>query len=232
MGQRIALNIFHRNRLFRDCLATVLSGSKHNIDALSLDHDSQESWSQTPDGRAQVALVDMQLPNDAAVPLIQVLTGEGRKQKVLVLVAVDDHESIVNCVAAGAQGCVLEEASLEELKVAIERVVAGEAFCSQQLVSSMFQQLAELSPDSITTQRAVDVNLTPRERQILQLMADKMTNQEIADELSLSLYTVKNHVHNILEKLQVDDRFDAIEHARQRRLLPRVRPMPIAATRR
>jgi RNA polymerase sigma factor (sigma-70 family) len=174
----------------------------------------------------------MQLPYDAAVPLIQVLTGEGRKQKVLVLVAVDDHESIVNCVAAGAQGCVLEEASLEELKVAIERVVAGETFCSQQLVSSMFQQLAELSRDSITTQRAVDVNLTPRERQILQLMADKMTNQEIADELSLSLYTVKNHVHNILEKLQVDDRFDAIEHARQRRLLPRVRPMPIAATRR
>jgi RNA polymerase sigma factor (sigma-70 family) len=230
MGQRIDLYIFHRNRLFRDCLATVLSGTKELIDACSKEHDSLESW-PARDGYAQVALVDMQLPDQAAVPLIRMLTGE-RKVKVLVLVAIDDHEAIVNCVAAGAQGCVLEEASLEELRVAIERVVAGETFCSQQLVSSMFQQLAELSRDSITTQRAVDVNLTPRERQILQLMADKMTNQEIADELSVSLYTVKNHVHNILEKLQVDDRFDAIEHARQRRLLPRVRPIPIATTRR
>jgi DNA-binding NarL/FixJ family response regulator len=163
----------------------------------------------------------MQLPNEFATTLIRELTNSPAQVKVLVLVAVDDHESIVNCVAAGARGCVLEEASLEELRTAIERVVAGETFCSPQLVSSMFQQLMELSRDSITTERADDANLTQRERQILGLMADRMSNQEIADELSLSLYTIKNHVHNILEKLQVDDRFDAIEHARRRRLLPK-----------
>ena len=96
----------------------------------------------------------------------------------------------------------------------------------------MFQQLAELSRDSVTSQRADEVGLTPRERQVLGLMADRLTNQEIADELSLSLYTVKNHVHNILEKLQVDDRFDAIEHARKRKLLPKSRLEPIGGARR
>jgi ATP/maltotriose-dependent transcriptional regulator MalT len=87
------------------------------------------------------------------------------------------------------------------------------------------------SRDSITSQRADDSNLTQRERQVLALMADRMSNQEIADELSLSLYTVKNHVHNILEKLQVDDRFDAIDHARRRRLIPKNGAAPLAVRR-
>jgi DNA-binding NarL/FixJ family response regulator len=221
MGNRTELHIFHRNRLFRDCLYNVLRGV---YQVTAHDPSGTHDWTAPLDaGHSHIALVDMQLPESSAVPLIRELSQLAVPIKVLVLVAVDDHQSIVNCVAAGARGCVLEEASLEELRMAIDRVVAGETFCSPQLVSSMFQQLMELSRDSIATQRAEDVNLTPREREILQLMAERLTNQEIANELSLSLYTVKNHVHNILEKLQVDDRFDAIEHARRRRLIPRVR---------
>jgi len=138
---------------------------------------------------------------------------------------------MAQCVASGASGCLLEDASLDELKLSIDRLVSGEHVCSPQLVSAMFRQLVELSRDSIVAERAGEVNLTPRERQILQLMAERMSNQAIADSLSLSLYTVKNHVHNILEKLQVDDRFDAIEHARRRRLLPHPRPAALASRR-
>lgn len=222
MGQRIALHIFHRNRLFRDCLSTVFSDVP-DFDATSQDHAGPQDWVGLDAVATHVALVDMQLPDDRAVPLIQQLVNHPARVKVLVLVANNEHEAIVNCVAAGASGCVLEEASLEELRSAIDRVVAGETFCSPQLVTSMFQQLAELSRDALTFERADEVKLTPRERQILQLLSDRLSNQEIADRLSLSLYTVKNHVHNILEKLQVDDRFDAIEHARMRRLIPRSR---------
>jgi DNA-binding NarL/FixJ family response regulator len=228
MGLGIDLHIFHRNRLFRDCLLSVLRGV---YQVTSHDHLGPQRWTSLSSDRPHVALVDMQLPNEFASTLIRELTQSPAQVKVLVLVAVDDHESIVNCVGAGARGCVLEEASLEELRTAIERVVGGETFCSPQLVSSMFQQLMELSRDSITTQRADDSNLTQRERQILGLMAERMSNQEIADELSLSLYTIKNHVHNILEKLQVDDRFDAIEHARRRRLLPKASAPSLAVRR-
>jgi DNA-binding NarL/FixJ family response regulator len=228
MGNQVELHIFHRNRLFRDCLLNVLRNHFH---AQSHDHTGPQQWTSRVSSGTHVALVDMQLPEDFATQLIHDLTQAPAGVKVLVLVGVDDHETIVRCVSAGASGCVLEEASLDELRHAIDRVVVGETFCSPQLVHSMFQQLMELSRDSISSQREDEVPLTRREREILHLMSDRLTNQEIADELSLSLYTVKNHVHNILEKLQVDDRFAAIEHARRRRLLPKSRLATLAARR-
>ncbi len=230
MGQRIELHIFHRNRLFRDCLASVLSGVNY-FHVTPHDHTQLENWDNLDASGTHVGLIDMQLPDGLAADLIRRLT-QTMAAKAVVLVASDDPDAIIRCVGAGASGCVLEEASLEELHVAIDRIVAGETFCSPQLVSSMFQQLAELSRDSVTNQRSGEVNLTPREKQILGLMSNRLTNQEIANELSLSLYTVKNHVHNILEKMQVDDRFDAIEHARSRRLLPRERMTSVVGPRR
>ena len=228
MGLPITLHLFLRNRILRDCLCNVWQDA-YEIRAYDLD-GSAGNLAQSVSG-THVALVDMQLPGQMAPRLVRELTESTTRVNVLVLVANDDHEVMAQCVASGASGCLLEDASLDELKLSIDRLVSGEHVCSPQLVSAMFRQLVELSRDSIVAERAGEVNLTPRERQILQLMAERMSNQAIADSLSLSLYTVKNHVHNILEKLQVDDRFDAIEHARRRRLLPHPRPAALASRR-
>lgn len=228
MGLPITLHLFLRNRILRDCLSNVWQGA-YAIQA----YDQAEAPPRLAENQpgAHVALVDVELPGQAAPNLIRELTESPARIKVLVLVANDDSEVMAQCIASGASGCLLEDASLEELKSAIDRVVSGEHVCSPQLISTMFRQLVELSRESIVAERAGEVALTPRERQILQLMSERMSNQAIADALSLSLYTVKNHVHNILEKLQVDDRFDAIEHARRRRLLPHHRPAAVAMRR-
>ncbi|HTN75498.1 MAG TPA: hypothetical protein VL096_09635, partial [Pirellulaceae bacterium] len=137
MGQPIDLHIFHRNRLFRDCLASVLSGVSY-FHVTPHDHTQLERWDKLDSSGKHVGLIDMQLPDGIAVDLIRRLTTT-MASKAVVLVAHDDPDAIIRCVAAGATGCVLEEASLEELRVAIDRIVAGETFCSPRLVSSMFQ---------------------------------------------------------------------------------------------
>lgn len=228
MGLPITLHLFLRNRILRDCLGSVWQGA---YEIKAYDQAEIPPRLEGNESRAHVALVDVQLPGHTAPKLIRELTESPTRIKVLVLVANDDSEVMAQCIVSGASGCMLEDASLEELKLAIDRVVSGEHVCSPQLISAMFRQLAELSRESIVAERAGEVTLTPRERQILQLMSERMSNQAIADQLSLSLYTVKNHVHNILEKLQVDDRFDAIEHARRRRLLPYHRPAALAMRR-
>lgn len=228
MGLPITLHLFLRNRILRDCLCNVWQDA---FEIRTYDQAGSVPSLAHSESSAHVALVDMQLPGQTAPRLIRGLTESAVPINVLVLVPNDDHDVMAQCVASGASGCLLEDASLDELKLAIDRVVSGEHVCSPQLISAMFRQLVELSRESIVAERASEVNLTPRERQILQLLSERMSNQEIADALALSLYTVKNHVHNILEKLQVDDRFDAIEHARRRRLLPHQRTKALAMRR-
>jgi two-component system nitrate/nitrite response regulator NarL len=228
MGLPMTLHLFLRNRILRDCLCNVWQ------DAFAIktyDHTGALLDLTPYEPEPHVALVDTQLPAPTVPQLIEELTELPTRVHVLVLLANDDPDVIAQCIAAGASGCLLEDVSLDELKSAIDRVVSGEHVCSPQLIGAMFRQLVELSRDSIMAERASEVNLTPRERQILQLISERMSNQEIADELSVSLYTVKNHVHNILEKLQVDDRFDAIEYARKRRLLPHHRTAALAMRR-
>lgn len=218
----VDMHVFHRNRLFLDCLASVL-GTISSYRVTPVDSANYLSQAAAEPLQLGVALIDMQLPDRQAIELLACIKQRHPQAKCLVLVAQDDPDAIIDGVTAGAVGCVLEESSLQELCSAIDRVVQGETFCSPQLVNSMFQQLAQLSRDPVTTQLAADSALTRREHEILTLLAEGLSNQDIASQLSLSLYTVKNHVHNILEKLEADNRFHAIEHARRRRLLPRTR---------
>ena len=120
---------------------------------------------------------------------------------------------VLECVEAGAHGFVLEESSLEDLRNAIDLVVAGQRFYSQSIVESMFDQLALFSRESRWRSRLKNVALTQRELEVLRWIAEGLSNKQVARKLSVSLYTVKNHVHNILEKLQVSDRFEAVEQA-------------------
>ena len=127
-------------------------------------------------------------------------------------------------MAAGVQACVLERSSLLELRAAIESVVAGDTFCSTEFGKLMFSEVAKLGR-AFTWQQppgaASSNRLTTREQEVLELIAERKCNKEIAKALSVSLYTVKNHVHNILEKLQVEDRVAAVAAARQENLLSR-----------
>ena len=219
MGDSIRLMVVHQNRLFRECLASVLSDSA-NYEALTLEETGPDEARVIAAARPDVVLTDMPMPLRVAAELIRQVREHLSGVRVIVLVPASVEEAIVGCVQVGADGCILDEASIEELKVVIETVNRGETYCSPQIANSMFAQLGKLARENRWSHRIESAKLTTRELDVLRLIADdRLSNKQIARKLSLSLYTVKNHVHNILEKLQVENRYEAAEYAYEQHLL-------------
>jgi DNA-binding NarL/FixJ family response regulator len=136
---------------------------------------------------------------------------------VVALVSDSIERDVVDAVTAGATVCVPERSSLDELRIGIHHAIRGESYCSPLIANNVLAQLGELVRATDWTTRGEEAVLTAREAEVLRLIAESnLSNKQIARRLCLSLYTVKNHVHNILEKLSVNDRHSAAEYARER----------------
>ena len=236
MRLAITLKILHRNRLFRECLVSVLSEGKR-LEVGHVDHGASDYLKAIEEQPPDVVLVDLNLPEQIAVELTRHVRRRLEGTKVILLAHAkalhahgDTEDQLVECLAAGAQGCVLEESSLRELQAAIETVVAGENFYSPEIVPSMCDRLVQAARGASWRDRVKSVDLTPRELEVVNLIAEGLSNKQIARRLSLSLYTVKNHVHNIVEKLQVENRFKAVEYARRKGWLEKLKVMGSAGT--
>lgn len=214
MSNKKRLLVFHRNCLFRDCLANYLS-TNCGYDAQSADHMQNDPVGELIRNPVDLLLLDLNLPGNMTVEIARAINQAGVPTKIIVL-APDDHQRIVDCIAAGVHGCVLERSPLAELNTAITKVRKGEMFCSPEIVSRMFTELARFAQSPHREPpKPKGRRLTSREREVLDLLGKRKSNKQIASELNVSLYTVKNHVHNILEKLNVGSRVEAVERARQ-----------------
>ena len=132
---------------------------------------------------------------------------------ILVLGRAENDEQVVDCLLAGAGGFLLRDQSLAEVAAAIEVVARGERVCPPQVMRLLFSRLGELGRERKRRDRLEILELSAREMEILRLIADGLTNQEIASHLCLSVHTVKNHVHRILDALGVHSRWGAVNHA-------------------
>jgi len=218
MADRAKLMLVGRHKLFRECLASMLEEDGGLSVGAQVD-DLERALELIPRHRPDVLLVDLGRPSRTTLERLRAVSRAEPPVKVVVLGLPEVEDDVLRCIEAGASGYVLKESSLEDLRRAIGSVTKGEATCAPQLTRSLFQRLAELARDQRTSERRAAFDLTPREVEILELIADGMSNKEIASTLCLSLYTVKNHVHHILEKLQVQHRNEAVEQAYKRRWL-------------
>ena len=186
-----------------------------------IDHtgDLRGALATVEAAKPDILVIDLNDPEEAATELVRDTRKHCPEVKIVLLGMCHEETSILRCIEAGAGACVSKESSLNELSGVIERVLNGEAVYSPQIAYSMFARLAELSRERARSERVEALELTPREMEILQLIAEGMSNRDIAERLSLSVYTVKNHVHHILEKLHVQDRREAVEHAYARHWL-------------
>ena len=217
------ISIAHHNRLFRECLVSVLSDVP-GLQVTAVDHGRPDCLESIQSEPPDLFLLSVNLPGRMAVEWTRQVRQELTATKVLLLARGKSEDHLYECFEAGVHGCVLEESSLADLRGAVASVLRGEAFCSPRLVYAMFQRLNDTAHRARWQQRVESLDLTSRELEIVQLIAQRLSNKEIARKLSLSLYTVKNHVHNIVEKLKVQDRFGAVEHARKHGWLTAGRP--------
>lgn len=159
-----------------------------------------------------VILMDIQMPGVNGIEATRRIHHTSPHIGILVVTMFDDDDSIFAALRAGARGYLLKDADLDELVRAITAVDRGEAIFSPSIAQRMMQFFAAPRPVETTP---VLPELTEREREILALMAQGRSNEDIAGRLVLSLKTVRNHVSNIFTKLQVSDRVQAILRAHE-----------------
>jgi two-component system nitrate/nitrite response regulator NarL len=160
---------------------------------------------------ADVVLVSPRLPNDGSLQLISALVQHQPSIKVLALGLSESKASVLQFVEAGAVGYVARDDSVEDLLERIRAAYRDKAMVSPEIAAALMSRVAKYAQlfTDIEAGAYGDTGLTPREREILQLIAQGLTNQEIADRLVIEVGTVKNHVHNILQKLDVSNREEA-----------------------
>lgn len=161
--------------------------------------------------RCDVMVLSTLIPDDAAFKITQATVQAGLPVKVLVLGLAQSKEEILRYIEAGAAGYVLQDDSVDDLLVKVRATYDGQALVSPEVAALLMSRVSELAQESSETEDTLDVvvELTPREREILTLIGQGLSNQEIATQLVIEVGTVKNHVHNILEKLNVSSRRDA-----------------------
>lgn len=205
-------------------LAEAISASFKNNRTVSLigsTSDTEELLATLEATPVDVLLIDSSLGHDQSLEIVRVLSEKSPNLKILPL-GLEGRDEIVEFIEAGTSGYVAREASFEELLGTIESVHRGEAPCSPQIAASVFARVVELAQRrKQRRQRRLPqgVRLTAREKEVLEWVSAGLQNKEIAERLGITLPTVKNHVHKILEKFQVKRRQDAIQLAKDNQML-------------
>ena len=155
-----------------------------------------------------VVLMDMRMPHMSGAEAIAAMTAAGLDTPAIILTTFDDHEQVLEGIRAGAKGYLQKDVTLENLILAIESVAAGETMIQPAITEALLKGLSRQA----TAFEASDIPepLTPRETEVIRLMAGGYSNREISQALSKSEGTIKNHVSSILAKLGVRDRTRAV----------------------
>ena len=185
-------------RLYRDGLVWSLAASARLRVEGSAD-SGPAALARLEDSTLNVLLVDMSM--EGAIKLIHAVSVSYPAVHIVAYTVALDDQSVLRCIEAGAKGYVNRDATVDELVSTVESVARGESPCSPRMAASLFRRVAALAQSDQGAGPAAA--LTQREMQIVNLLERGLSNKEIATHLGIELATAKNHVHHILEKLQV-----------------------------
>ncbi|MCC6169595.1 MAG: response regulator transcription factor [Caldilineaceae bacterium] len=213
--------IVHEVCLIADLLAQALNG-QDDIQVVCSVASPEEALTHMVRHECDVVLANILLPDQGALNLTKLVTKKHPEIKMVVTGLLDSKTAILQCLEMGAAGVVQQDDSVDDLIAKVRHVAKGEAIVSPQVAGALIARLAELKRLATELNGYQEISLqdqctelTAREREILELLGKGYTNQQIADELIIGVGTVKNHVHNILEKLDVHTRKQAAMIARQ-----------------
>ncbi len=207
---KIRVLIADDHTLFRDGLRALLS-SAPDTELAGEAATGQEAIALAASLQPDLIIMDLQMPVVNGIEATRRIVNASPHINVLVVTMFDDDRSVFTSMRAGARGYILKGASHTEMLRAIRAVGSGEAIFSPAIAVRMMDYFANMRPQA----SQVFPELTDREREILKLIAEGYRSAEIAARLVLSPKTVRNHITNILSKLQVADRTEAILRARE-----------------
>jgi DNA-binding NarL/FixJ family response regulator len=221
--QKIRIVVADDHPIFRDGLCRLL-GLEDDFEVVAQAQDGRQVLEILQQLEPDILLLDLKMPGLDGLATLQRLQAARNKTRVIVLTASDDKNEFVQAMKLGTSGIVLKQTATELLIKSIRKVHAGEIWLDSHTTAAVIRKFVEAeeapppppSAPSITSQPARDRERSPlsqREREIVALVAQGFKNKEMAEKMFISEQTVKNHLHNIFDKLGVSDRLELALYA-------------------
>ena len=196
--------------LFRTGLRSLLE--EQGLQVVGEAENGSTALRLTSELAPDVIIMDLKMPGLTGVETTRQISGMAPLTRVVVLTISADDEDVMNAVMAGACGYLLKDSSIDQLMAGIRAAAGGESLISPQIAAKLLQRLRARSADEVAAE-TIRAELSDRELEVLRLIANGKDNAEIARELFISPKTVKNHISNILMKLQIHNRIQAAVYA-------------------
>ena len=214
----IRVMICDDHALFRRGLVMVLE-AEDDIEVVGEAEDGEDAVAKAAELVPDVVLMDVRMPVVDGIEATRRITESVPHARILMLTVSDEEDDLYEAIKAGATGYLLKEVSIEEVAPAARAVMAGQSLISPSMASKLITEFSSLAKRAEERTSVPSPRVTDRELEVLRLVAQGKSNREIATELYISENTVKNHVRNILDKLHLHTRVEAVMYAVREKLL-------------
>jgi two-component system NarL family response regulator len=206
--------------LFRRGLEMVLN-EEADIELVGEASDGAEAVERAGESLPDVVLMDIRMPRSSGIEACRAMKEVAPSAKIVMLTISDEEEDLFEAIRAGASGYLLKDIPYDEVADVVRAVHGGQSLINPSMAAKLLTEFAALAKrdESERAERVPAPRLTDREIEVLKLVARGMNNRDIAKELFISENTVKNHVRNILEKLQIHSRMEAVMIAVRQKLI-------------
>ena len=217
-GEPIRVLVADDHALYRRGLEMVLA-QEDDIEIVGEAGDGAEAIRLVEELLPDVVLMDIRMPRRSGIEACTAIKDVVPSTRIVILTISDEESDLYEAVRAGANGYLLKDVPGEEIADGIRAVFGGQSLISPSMASKLLSEFALMIKKSEERPQLLVPRLTERELQVLKLVARGMGNRDIATDLFISENTVKNHVRNILEKLQLHSRMEAVVYAVRERIL-------------
>jgi DNA-binding NarL/FixJ family response regulator len=209
---KIRLLLIEDNRLLRDGLASMLKGHK-DIAVVGATGDNENSILRIHQLKPNVILLDLGLRSQNSLKVVEIVKKEFPSAKVIVMDLAPVQADILQFVKAGAAGFILKDATLDDFLTTIRAVAEGEKVLPPILSGSLFSQIIDHAVQTGKANLTKSIRMTKREAEVITLISEGLSNKEIGQRLHIATYTIKSHIHNIMEKLALHTRLEVANYA-------------------
>jgi DNA-binding NarL/FixJ family response regulator len=210
--KKIRLLLIEDNRLLRDGIFTILKPHK-DIVIIAASGDGKNTLVKIKQLKPNVVLLDLGLRSQNSLHVVEIVKKDFPQAKIIIMDLAPVQADILQYVKAGANGFILKDASLNDLLITIRTVAEGSTVLPPLLVDSLFSQIVDHAVREGKTKLKEAVRMTKREREVIGLLSEGMSNKEIGQKIRVSAYTVKSHIHNIMEKLALHTRLEIANYS-------------------
>ncbi|MFZ2324944.1 MAG: response regulator transcription factor [Ignavibacteriaceae bacterium] len=210
--KKIRLLLIEDNRLLRDGIFSILKPHK-DIIIIAASGDGKNTLVKIKQLKPNIVLLDLGLRSQNSLHVVEVVKKDFPLAKVIIMDLAPVQADILQYVKAGANGFILKDASLNDFLITIRTVSEGGTVLPPLLVDSLFSQIVDHAVREGKLKLKEAIRMTKREREVIELLGDGLSNKEISQKIHVSTYTVKSHIHNIMEKLALHTRLEIANYS-------------------